>query len=146
MLLVGLAVGTTVGWKLTSIRARDNCLFFLNGMARSEIHAQEMASTDAYLNDSPEVAIWAMNDLLATYGRLSHAPHPHPEEQAERTRFATAMAHARLARLYGQLGQADKQRIHEAKALDLGNFTNADDMQARMNALDKAQEKQLGQQ
>ncbi len=106
-LIAGLVIGGSVGWRMASVRAANNCAFFLSGMATSEISAQEMASAEAYLTRSPDVALWALNNLLRTYRRYADIPETDAGEWTSRLRFASAMALVVIAN--GDRGENDRR-------------------------------------
>jgi hypothetical protein len=144
--LVALALGSALGWSIATLRGRHNCTFFLYGLVSGEIHAQERAASEAYLTQPPEVARWALTALLHTYARYGDAPEPHPGERASTLRFASAMAHARLADVCARLNQGDQRKHHLEQALQLSGLPDEQSLQGAVNALNKAEQDALGQQ
>ncbi len=143
LVLVGLAIGLGMGWKIGTLRGKRECTFFLSGMTATEIHAQERAASRAYLTQSPEVALWALESLLRTYKRYEQAPEPHPAERPARLRFASAMAHARIADLCKRLHQEELRAQHLQQALTLSGMADEQRLLALVEELNKAEKATL---
>ncbi len=143
---VSLLLGAVTGWLVTSLRARHNLVFFLHGLARAEIHTQEQASSVAYLTQPPEVAAWALNQLLQTYGRYAEVPTPDPEEWKSRLRDSSALVFARLADTYARLGLEEKRRSAIKNALTLGRHEDEAQLMQNMNHLNELERSQMRQQ
>jgi hypothetical protein len=143
--LVALAIGSTLGWLIGTLRGKHNCTFFLHGMAASEIYSQERAASEAYLTQPPETARWALTTLLHTYARYRYAPEPNPGERASNLRFASAMAHARLADVSAKLNQEDQRTLHLEQALQLSGLADEESLQGAVDALNKAEQNALRQ-
>ena len=141
--LVGLLVGVGTGWLVTSLRARHNLVFFLHGLAKSEIYAQEQAASVAYLSQPPEVATWALNQLVQTYGRYTDVPTPDPEEWKSGLRNSSALVYARLADTYAQQGLEEKRRAALVTALALGRYEDEAQLMKNLRHLNEAERKQL---
>lgn len=104
------------------------------------------AAEDAYYNQPKEVAVWALENYIKTLNELkkerSHA-------EAENPYFILSpdtdlvFAHARLGKLYKQMGNDEKSRHHFDQAISLGKNTSLkcidteQDCLRALDALDK---------
>jgi hypothetical protein len=123
--------------------SKKECLLFVNGVIREETDFRELAAADAYLNRSPEVARWVLEDLIAAYGRLGKYPSSNPDENTQRFRDGAILAHARLARIYERLEQPGKAQEHLDEALQGSSIADEEALWSRVEMYDQAQKARL---
>jgi len=141
-LLVGLSLGAVAGWKLAMKRAHHDFVFFLDSMSKSDTVGQEIVAARAYLVKTPEEAYIELNRLLFVYSFFASWPEQHPGERAERSAFAKAIAHGRLANVCAQLGKLDESRTHLDEALKHETIGDEKKLEEMLNLMDQAEQKQ----
>lgn len=141
-LLVGVALGAVAGWSVAMKRVQNDVVFFLDGKSKSDIAGQEIEAARAYLMKSPEEAYNELNRLLFLYGFYAGWPEQHPGERAERSSFATAMAHGRLANVCARLGRLEDSQTHLDEALKHKTIGDEKKLEEMLNHLDRAEQKQ----
>ncbi|MFO7869874.1 MAG: hypothetical protein R6V03_00370 [Kiritimatiellia bacterium] len=71
-------------------------------------------SEQAYYHEEPEVAAWALKDYISMANEYSSNQFVEPVD----TEYYVLLSHARLARIYKQLGQREKREKHLTQALE----------------------------
>jgi hypothetical protein len=141
-LLIGLVLGAVGGWSAATFRAENSARNILSSMATSEIVNAEIRAARAYLTGSPESAYNALNELLHTYGRYADWPEQIPGERAERSAFASAITHGRLANVCARLGRTEESQTHMDEALKHPTIGDEKKLVEMVGYVDRAEEKQ----
>ena len=141
-LLVGLVLGAAGGWSAATQRADRNARNMLSAMASSEIINAEIRAARAYLTGSPESAYNALNELLSAYARYAAWPEEFPGERAERSAFASAVAHGRLATVCARLGRMEESQTHMDEALKHPVLGDENKLVETLSRIDRAEQDQ----
>jgi hypothetical protein len=139
LMVLSFAAGLVAGGEFMRRRAAGQARFFLAAQADMEIRHQQVSAFKAYDGPSPEIAVWALEQLLATYARLAYVRDFNPHHD---TTAAQAFTHARLAVKYQDVGQPAKAAEHQARALALSGDDTPETLHEKLQALDRHQRQQ----
>ena len=106
-------LGATTGTVLTYIymgHVIANALFLLKA---GDILRSEESSIDAYFNRDAEIAIWALEEHVATLHKSLSEGYPEDELVLD-----FILAHARLAKTWGTIGNQDRESENVEEALN----------------------------
>jgi len=107
--LLGLLIGGGAGVLYTTRLTASTLLLLKTG----ELHESAQQAWQAYFDEAPPVAAWAIKNHLVVVHELSEIGYPHDAE----LRLHELAAHVRLAKLASQRGDSEAQASHMAKAL-----------------------------
>lgn len=117
---------------------RDAC-FFIAGALNDELRSQESSAFEAYRRQAPEVAAWALEQLLKSYARNGAILKDVQDGWEAATRSHRMMAHARLFKVYKALDRDQPARAHLAQSLQLGGHGSEEALMAMLAELDRLQ-------
>jgi hypothetical protein len=89
-------------------------------LQEKEIFNQGQAAEDAYYNEPNEVAVWALTTYIKTLDELKKERSP---ARVKNPYFILApdidlfLAHARLGKIYKQIGKAEESKYHFEQAI-----------------------------
>lgn len=119
-LVLGIGVGTG-GALLFSGRLIANVLL---EMKRTELAKSSDATGDASTSEAASTAIWALNRHLNLIGELGRIGYPQHELDVE-----AVIAHARLARIWDSLKNAEKRSEHACLGLEIAHSCDSPGLQ-----------------
>lgn len=126
LIILCLAIGCVLGGILSMAYFGHTLATGMLMLQEKEIFKMGEAAEDAYYNQSNEVAVWALENYIKILNELkeerSHA-------EAENPYFILSpdadlvFAHARLGKLYKQMGYVKKSRYHFEQAISCNKYT-----------------------
>ncbi|MCF7837978.1 MAG: hypothetical protein K9N49_05050 [Candidatus Marinimicrobia bacterium] len=108
--VLGVLVGGGVGVLYTTRLTASTLLLLTTG----ELHESAQHAWQAYFDESPPVAEWALSNHLAVVHELGEIGYPHDAE----LRLHELAAHVRLAKLANRREDSEAEASHMAKALE----------------------------
>lgn len=152
LVVLYLVIGCALGGILSMAYSGHTLATSMFMLQEKEIYKMGEAAEEAYYNQPNEVVVWALASYIKVLNELkeerSHA-------EVENPYFILSpdtdlvFAHARLGRLYKQMGSAEKSRYHFEKAISHSKYTKfksintEEDCVRMLDALDKAHSKSL---
>jgi len=121
-------------------------------LQEKEIFKIGEAAEDAYYNQPNEVAVWALVNYIKTLNEVKEERSPAGVENPYfilSPDIDLVFSHARLGRLYEQMGNAEKSRYHFEQAISYSKYTKMkgldteEDCARMLDTLDKAHSKSL---
>ena len=152
LVVLCLAIGFVLGVILDMAYTGHNLATAMFMLQEKEIFKIGEAAEDAYYNQPNEVAVWALVNYIKT---LNEVKEERGHAGVENPYFILSpdidlvFAHARLGKLYKQMGNAEKSRYHfeqtisHSKYTKLKCFNTEEDCVRMLDALDKAHSKSL---
>lgn len=107
---LGALVGGGAGVLYTTRLTANTLLLLKTG----ELHESAQLAWQAYFDEAPAVATWAIGNHLAVIRELAEVGYPHDAE----LRLHEVASHVRLADLAGRRGDSEVQASHMGKALE----------------------------
>lgn len=120
-------------------RADSDTLFFIAELLKSELRAQENAAVQAYFQKSPEVAAWAMEELINSFNRNSLIMRDLISGWEEEIKTRRLFAHARLFKLYTSMNDEKQAQHHLVEAIRLGDGKSIEMIMQMVDELDGMQ-------
>ena len=120
-------------------RARSDSAFFIAGALNAELRAQEASAFQAYSSASPEVAAWALEELLKSYQRNGLILRDLQADWDQASQSQVMFAHARLSKIYTALQKDDLAQSHLSQAVALADGEAPEDLLRKVAALDAMQ-------
>jgi hypothetical protein len=146
LVILGLVLGCVLGVFITMAYFGKTMATGMFMLQEKEISQIGEASEDAYHNQPSEVAVWALENYVKTLNELKEE---RSSLNVKNPYFILSpgtdlvFAHARLGKLYKQLGNDEKCRYHFEQAISLSKDTNLkhidteEDCLRILDALDK---------
>ena len=120
-------------------RAQTDSAFFIANALNAELRAQEASAFQAYSSASPEVAAWALEELLKSYQRNGLVLRDLQADWDQATQSHVMFTHARLSKIYTALQKEDLAQTHLSQAVALADGEAPEDLLRKVAALDAAQ-------
>ncbi len=152
LIVLRLVIGFVLGVILSMAYSGHTLATGMFMLQEKEIFKMGEAAEDAYYNQPNEVAAWALESYIKT---LNEVKEEHSQARVENPYFILSpdtdlvFAHARLGKLYKQIGNAEKSRYHFEQAISYSKQTKMTDLDTEENcakmldALDKSHSKSL---
>jgi len=115
--VIGAVVGGGAGMLYTTRLTANTLLLLKTG----ELHESAQQAWQAYFDEAPAVATWAISNHLGVVHELDEIGYPHDAE----LRLHELASHVRLADLASRRGDSEGQASHMAKALAAAQRTPA---------------------
>ena len=152
LIVLCLAIGCVLGAILSMAYFGHKLATGMFMLQEKEIVKMGETAVDAYYNQPNEVASWALENYIKTLNKVKEERN---HEGVENPYFILSpdtdlvFAHARLGKLYKQMGNAEKSRYHFEQAIShskyakLKCFNTEEDCVKMLDALDKAHSQSL---
>jgi len=150
-IVLSAVVGFILGWVSNMAYSGYNLAGAMFMLQEYEILNQRESAEDAYFHQSPEVAVWALENYCTTIEEVKKQRGPVADSESFvllTPEIDLTFSHVRLGKLYGQLGNADKSQYHfdqaltHAKAGNLKTLNTKEDCLRHLDAWDKTTSKQ----
>ncbi len=119
--------------------------FWISSIVNSSLNMEDRSAGRAYLSASPQIAAWALEHTLYTYGHfqpyLENDPRNDPKSMAVRT----AISHGRLALVYQSIGDTNRYREHMDQAMNSLDGSTEQYVLKIVDVLDRKLKEELGQ-
>lgn len=150
LVVLGLVIGCVLGGILSMAYFGHTLATGMFMLQEKEIFKMGEAAEDAYYNQPNEVAVWALENYIKILNELKEE---RSHEEAENPYFMLSpdtdlvFAHARLGKLYKQVGYDEKSRYHFEQAISCSKYTpwksinTEEDCLRILDASDKVQNK-----
>jgi tetratricopeptide (TPR) repeat protein len=152
LIILCLAIGCGLGVVFSISYMGRTLAIGMFTLQEKEIFNMGEAAEDAYYNEPNEVAVWALLNYIKTLNELKEERRP---AKVKSPYFVLSpdtdlvFAHARLGKLYKQMGNTEKSQYHFEKAIfyskDAGpkSIKTQEDCLMMLDCLDKAHSKGL---
>jgi tetratricopeptide (TPR) repeat protein len=155
LVIMCLVIGFVLGAFLTMAHTGHKLATAMFMLEEKEICQIGIAAEDAYYNQPNVVAVWALENYIKA---LNEAKEERRPAKVKNPYFILSpdidlvFTHARLGRLYKQMGNAEKSRYHFEQAISHSKYTKSkyfsplnteEDCVRMLEALDKAHSKSL---
>ena len=122
-------------------RAYNDACFFISGYLKEELRAQETSAFNAYMYSSPEVAAWALEELIKSYARSGVIMQELQSGWVEGNKGNKFFAHARLFKIYTSMNDDKQAQRHLTESIRLRDGDMSEDFIIKL--LDKMDQIQL---
>jgi hypothetical protein len=153
LVILVAGVGFILGWISNMAYSGYTIARFMLILQDYELATQRQSAEDAYFHQSPEVAVWALEHFCTAVEKVIEQRGSVADSKAFvllSPEYDLTFSHARLGKLYGQMGDAGKSQYHfdqavlHAKAANLKAINTKEDCLKYLEAMDsKAQEKEI---
>lgn len=152
LVVLCLVIGFVLGVILSMAYSGHKLATAMFMLQEKEIFKIGEAAEDAYYDQPNEVAVWALENYIKT---LNEVKEERAHAGVENPYFILApdidlvFAHARLGKLYKQVGNAEKSRYHFEQAVSYSKYTKMkgldteEDCVRMVDCLNKAHSKNL---
>jgi len=120
LVVLGLVIGCVLGVILSMAYSGHTLATVMVFFQEKEIVDMGQAAEDAYYNEPNEVAVWALTTYIKTFNELEKERRP---AKVKNRYFMLAphidlfLAHARLGKIYKQMGKAEESKYHFEQAI-----------------------------
>jgi hypothetical protein len=120
LVVLGLVIGCVLGVVLSMAYSGHTLATVMAFFQEKEIIDMGQAAEDAYYNEPNEVAVWALTRYIKTFNELKEERR---SAKVKNPYFMLApgidlfIAHARLGKIYKQMGKAEKSKYHFEQAM-----------------------------
>jgi tetratricopeptide (TPR) repeat protein len=152
LVILGIVIGCVLGVFLSMAYMGHTMATGMFALQEKEIFNIGEAAENAYYNEPNEVAAWALENYIKTLNELKEE---RKSAEVKNPYFTLApdidllFAHARLGKIYKQLGNDEKARYHFEQALsyskntELKSINTQEDCLKILDALDASHNKGL---
>jgi len=146
LVVLGIVIGFVSGFILSMAYSGHTMATGMIFFQEKEIVDMGQAAEDAYYNEPNEVAAWALTTYIKTFNELEKERLP---AKVKKPYFMLAphmdlfLAHARLGKIYKQMGKAEESRYHFEQAIIYKNCPDwkEEDCMKFLDAFDKSHNK-----
>jgi len=152
LIVLCLAIGCVLGVILSTVYFGHKLATGMFMLQEKEIFEMGETAEDAYYNQPNEVAVWALESYIKTLNKVkeerSHAGVENPYFILSPD-TDLVFAHARLGKLFKQMGDTEKSRYHFEQAISHSKYTKLkcfnteEDCVRMLDTLDKMHSKSL---
>jgi len=125
--LLGLVIGIVLGCIFTMAYMGPTCAKGMFMLQEAELIRSEDAAIQAYLNESPETGIWALENYINALNRVIKEREIRNNKHLFlmiSTKVTLREAYVRLALLYGKIGNEAKRKENFEKAFEYCDSMN----------------------
>lgn len=151
LIVLCLVIGCILGGVLSMAYMGHNLAKGMFMLQEKEIFEMGEAAEDAYYSQPNEVAVWALESYIKTLNKVKEERSPAGIENPYFIFLSPdkdlVFAHARLGKLYKQMGNDEKSRYHFEQAISCSKLTSfecintEEDCLKILDGLDKARNK-----
>lgn len=147
LIVLGLAGGCVLGVFISMAYMGRTLAIGMFSLQEKEIFNIGQAAEDAYYNEPNQVAVWALENYIKTLNNLKEERKPATVKNPYfilTPDIDLLFAHARLGKIYKQMGNDEKSRYHFEQAIShskntrLKSLNTQEDCEKMLDALDKS--------
>ena len=146
IILLSVTIGAIAGYQYGKMRWQSYMRFWISSIVDSSLNMEDRSAGMAYFSASPQIAAWALEHTLYTYGHfkpyLENDLRNDPKSMAVRT----AVSHGRLAVVYQSIGDTNRYREHMDQAMNSLDGSTEKYILKIVDILDRKLKEELGQQ